>query len=55
MSGLKTKPWPRRSKSGKKWPRWLRDPRLLKWILCIGVTAYRLWRWWLSLTGPTDG
>ena len=55
MPEIKTKPWPRRSKSGKKWPRWLRDPRLLKWTIFIGVKAYRLWRWWLSLTGPTDG
>ena len=21
----------------------------------IGVMAYRLWRWWHSLTGSTDG
>ena len=50
------KPWRQRSKSGKKWPKWLRNPRLLRWIICIGMVAYRLWRWWLSLTGSsTDG
>ena len=48
-------PWQQRLKSGKKWPRWLRDPRLLKVALYIGVKAYRLWRLWLSLTGPPDG
>ena len=55
MSGLEPMPRQRRSKSGRKWPRWLRDPRLLKWAFCIGGMAYRLWRWWHSLTGPTDG
>jgi len=56
MSALKTKPCPQRSKSGKKWPGWLRNPRLLKGIICIGVMAYRLWRLWLSLKGdPPDG
>ena len=55
MSALKYKLWRRRLKSGKKWPTWLRDPRLLKWAFYIGGITYRLWRRWLSLTGPTDG
>ena len=55
MSDLKRKSWQQRLKSGKTWPRWLRNPRLLKWAFWIGVMLYRLWRWWHSLVGPTDG
>ena len=55
MPIFKIKPWSRRSKSGGKWPRWLRDPRLLRWAFFVGVTAYRLWRWWDNRQGPTDG
>ena len=55
MSELESMPRQRRSKSGRKWPRWLRNPRLLKWAFFVGVMIYRLWRWWLSLTGSTDG
>ena len=56
MCELKPKPCPQRSKSGKMWPTWLRDPRLLKWSIRIGVIAYRLWRLWRSLSGdPPDG
>ena len=54
MSELTSKPRPRRSKSGA-WPKWLRNARLLKWTFCIGVAAYRLWRLWRFLRGPTDG
>ena len=48
MPEFKAKPWSQRSKSGGKWPRRLRNRRLLKWTLFVGVTAYRLWRWWNS-------
>ena len=44
-----------RLKSVMKWPLQLRNPRLLKWTFYIGVTAYRLARLWLSLTGPPEG
>jgi len=48
MSGLTSKPRPRRSKSGA-WPRWLRNARLLKWTFKLMMAAYRLlwWLWWL--------
>ena len=52
MSELESMPRQRRSKSGRKW---LRNPRLLKWTIFIGVMAYRLWRWWHSLTGSPGG
>ena len=55
MPFFDTKPWSRRSKSGGIWPRRLRNPRLLKWAIFVGVTAYRLWRWWHNREGPTDG
>ena len=45
----------RRLKSETKWPRWLRNPRLLKWAFWIGGMSYRLWRWWQFFAGPTDG
>ena len=48
MALFNTKPWSQRSKRGGKWPRWLRNRRLLKWAFFVGVTAYRLWRWWNS-------
>ena len=51
----KSKPSSQRSKSGRQWPQWLRDLRLFKVILRIGIVAYRLWRWWHALTeDPTD-
>ena len=55
MSEYISKPWQQRLKSGRKWPLWLRNPRLLKWALSIGVTAYRLARFLISLTGDPDG
>ena len=55
MSIFDTKPWSQRSKSGDNWPRWLRNPRLLKWAIFVGITAYRLWRWWNNRQGADDG
>ena len=55
MSESRSKPRQQRLKSVRKWPRRLRNPRLLKWALFIGVTAYRLARLWLSLIGAPDG
>ena len=55
MEFFKSKPWSRRSKSGGRWPKWLRTPRLLKWTFFVGINAYRLWRLWRLLQGPTDG
>ena len=55
MSGLEFKPWWRRLKSGKKWPLWLRNPRLLRWAIFVGVTLYRMWRFWKALTSTPDG
>ena len=53
MKDVKVKLWLRRLKRKGMWPDWLRNPCLLKWIIWLGVTIYRLWRWWLSLTGPS--
>lgn len=55
MQDVVLKPWRRRLKSGRKWPRWLRNPRLLRWAIFVGVTLYRLWRLWKSLTGTFEG
>ena len=55
MPESRFKPRQQRLKSGRKWPLQLRNPRLLKWAFSIGVTAYRLARLWLSLTGAPDG
>ena len=55
MSESRSEPWQQRLKSGRMWPLWLRNPRLLKWAFAIGVTAYRLARLWFSLTGKPDG
>ena len=55
MCIFNSEPRQRRSKSGRKWPPWLRDPRLLKFVFLIGRICYRLWRWWLSLNDATDG
>ena len=49
------KPWRWRLKSGRKWPCWLRNPRLLRWVIFVGVTLYRLWRLLKPLTGTPDG
>ena len=49
------KPRQRRLKSEMKWPRRLRNPRLLKWAFYVGGVTYRLWRWWQFFAGPTDG
>ena len=55
MSDLESKPWRRRLKSGRMWPRWLRSPRLLRWAIFVGVILYRLWRFLKTLTGMPDG
>lgn len=39
-----------RSKRGKPWPPWLRNPRLLKESIRIGVLILRLWRMLEALT-----
>ena len=54
MDALNSKPLPQRSKSGRRWLRWLRCARLFRFILAMGTVAYRLWRWWCTLTGATD-
>ena len=54
MPDLESMPRQRRS-SGRKWPRWLRNSRLLKWALFVAVMVYRLWKWWHSLAGSPDG
>jgi hypothetical protein len=50
MSALGSNSRRRWLKSGMKWPGWLRHPRLLRWALFVGMTLYRLWRLWRSLT-----
>ena len=55
MSRLEFKPWQRRLKSETKWPRWLRNPRLLKCAFFVGGITYRIWRWWHFHSGSTDG
>lgn len=44
-----------RSKNGRGWAVWLRNPRLLRWAIKGGIAAYRLWRWWEGLFDSTDG
>ena len=44
-----------RSKSGKRWPKWVRHPRLLKLTLMLMLLAFRIWRWYQSLMGSNDG
>ena len=51
---FKPKPLPQRSKSGRRWPRWLRCPRLFRVVLAVGAAMDRLWRWWCALTGQTE-
>ena len=51
---IKAKTRRRRSKSGKSWPSWLRNPRLLKWAFRIGKIIYDLIRLLLFLTGDND-
>ena len=55
MFEAEIKPRQRRLKSEKKWPRRLRNPRLLKWAFYVGGITYRLLRWWHFLSGPSDG
>lgn len=55
MSVLESKPRRRRLKSGRKWPRWLRNPRLLRLAFVVGITLFRLWRFWRELTNTPDG
>ena len=54
MPEVDVKPRQRRLKSETKWPRWLRNPRLLKWAIYVGGMTYRLWRWWHFLSGLSD-
>ena len=55
MPGCKLKPRRQRSNNERKWPRWLRNPRLLKWAFRVGELTYRLWRLWYFFIGPSDG
>lgn len=44
-----------RLKRRSKWPKRLRAPFLLKWAIYLGTLAYRIWRFWNSLSGdPGD-
>lgn len=43
-----------RLKRQKKWPDWLRSPALLKWSIRLGLIAYRLWRFWVAISGPDN-
>lgn len=45
----------RRPKSGGRWPKWLRSPRLLRWVFIVGLLIFRLWRFLNWLMGPPDG
>ncbi len=49
-----SKPRRQRSKNGKRWPPWLRNSRLLKSVIFIAITLYRLWRYWNRLFGDDD-
>lgn len=51
---LKIKHQRRRSKNERKWPKWLRSSRLLRAVIFVGVSIYRLWRLWNKLTGDSD-
>lgn len=44
----------RRLKSGGWVANWLLNPRLLQFVIKLGVILYRLWRWWDSNFGD-DG
>lgn len=45
----KFKPQRRRLKSEGKWPKWLRSPHLLRWIIEIGLASSRVLRLVLML------
>jgi len=45
----------RRLKSGNGLANWLRNPRLLRWLIKVGILAYRLWQWWNSAPNGRDG
>lgn len=51
---FKSKPLPQRSKSGRRWPRWLRCARLFRFVLFLGIAADRLWRRLCSLMDPAE-
>lgn len=51
---LETNERQQRLKRTRKWPKWLRGPFLLKWAIRLGLLAYRLWRFWNSLSGDPD-
>ena len=55
MSDERNKPWRRRLKSGVGWPKRLRNSRLLRLTIFVGVSIYRLWRLLYSLYGLFDG
>lgn len=48
---LDTNEQQQRLKRTSKWPSWLRASFLLKWAIRLGIFAYRLWRFWLWITG----
>ena len=41
-------------KSGRKWPKWLRNPSLLKWVIFAATLAYRLLLVWYWFTKTFD-
>ena len=43
MGKIKSKSWERRLMGGRKWPRWLRNDRLLKWAFWLAKAIYHLW------------
>lgn len=45
----------RRLKNGDVLAKWLRNPRLLRWLIKAGILAYRLWQWWDSSFDGRDG
>jgi hypothetical protein len=55
MTVIEAKPRRRRLRNGRRWPKWLRDPRLLKWAFIVGLYIWRLWRLWKELTSSLDG
>jgi len=45
----------RPSRTKKKWPKWLRNPRVLRAIVWMGIWIYRIWRFIQELFGPGGG